>query len=145
MSIRGISGRVTTKIRLSPANRGELRHLVPQHQKAEFLNQRNLASSAFYLTKNPGNNRPRNPPSASVTMAATYSHVAETWDQRPPYARVNESEPFEKKYEGKCQCGRVKYWLKREAPLSAKYCHCRGCQLLHGECFQDTVNERIDH
>ncbi|KAK6079637.1 hypothetical protein SCUP234_00642 [Seiridium cupressi] len=69
-------------------------------------------------------------------MAATDSHVAQTWHQRPPYAQAPGADPFEKKYEGKCHCGRVKYWLNREAPLSSKYCHCRGCQLLHGAPFQ---------
>lgn len=48
---------------------------------------------------------------------------------RPPYQHV---EGFEKKLEGSCHCGRVKYWLKRDKPLDAKYCHCRGCQVLHG-------------
>ena len=48
---------------------------------------------------------------------------------RPPYQHV---EGFEKKLEGSCHCGRVKYWLRREKPLDATYCHCHGCQVLHG-------------
>lgn len=66
-------------------------------------------------------------------MAATEAHADHTWDQRPPYAYPVDGEAsFEKKLEGNCQCGRVRYWLKRDRPLTAKFCHCRGCQLLHG-------------
>ncbi|ETS83561.1 hypothetical protein PFICI_05437 [Pestalotiopsis fici W106-1] len=70
-------------------------------------------------------------------MAASDGHVAQTWDRRPPYAYSTEGEAaFEKKLEGKCQCGRVRYWLKSDKPLSSKFCHCRGCQVLHGAPFQ---------
>lgn len=65
-------------------------------------------------------------------MAAT-AHSAHTWEQRPPYRQIEGAPPFDKKLEGRCQCGRIKYWLSRDAPLTAKFCHCRGCQLLHGE------------
>jgi hypothetical protein len=34
-----------------------------------------------------------------------------------------------------CNCTRVQYQLRREKPLAAKYCHCRACQVLHGELW----------
>ena len=36
------------------------------------------------------------------------------------------------KYRAYCHCQRVSYALRRERPLDAKYCHCRGCQIMHG-------------
>lgn len=60
------------------------------------------------------------------------------WKFRAPY-RVHEDNNdgdgdnnFPGRYEGGCHCGRVKYQLSRERPLSAKYCHCTTCQVIHG-------------
>ncbi|KAI5460892.1 Mss4-like protein [Mariannaea sp. PMI_226] len=64
----------------------------------------------------------------------------ELWKCRPPYqkpdTRSPERETFERKIEGSCHCGKVKYWLSRDIPLSSKYCHCRDCRVLHGAPFQ---------
>lgn len=62
------------------------------------------------------------------------TQVDEAWRDRPPYRPVDreETSAFERKHEGRCHCGRVRYWLRREKPIIAKYCHCRGCQVLHG-------------
>jgi len=38
-------------------------------------------------------------------------------------------------YSASCYCGRVKYQV-RDNPVSAKLCHCRGCQQLHGAPFE---------
>ena len=38
-------------------------------------------------------------------------------------------------YKASCYCGRVRYRVRGE-PLSAKLCHCRGCQLFHGAPFE---------
>lgn len=59
------------------------------------------------------------------------------WKFRAPY-RVhedNDGDNFPVRYEGGCHCGRVKYQLSREKPLSAKYCHCTTCQVIHGMLF----------
>lgn len=53
---------------------------------------------------------------------------------RPPYSHSDT--PFNPRYEGSCFCGTVKFQISRERPLDAKFCHCRGCQLLHGAPFQ---------
>ena len=55
------------------------------------------------------------------------------WKFRAPY-RVHEDviNDFQVRYEGGCHCGRVKYQLSREKPLSSKYCHCTTCQVIHG-------------
>ncbi|KAI1327809.1 Mss4-like protein [Xylariaceae sp. FL0255] len=58
------------------------------------------------------------------------------WQNRPPYRTVHANEKFEKKYTAHCHCGRVKYWLSRDKPLAAKFCHCIDCQALHGAPFQ---------
>ncbi|KAJ5490699.1 hypothetical protein N7539_002266 [Penicillium diatomitis] len=55
---------------------------------------------------------------------------------RPPYARPPLEEFGEVKWQAQCQCGEVKYKLRREKPLNAKFCHCRGCQVMHGAPFQ---------
>ena len=38
-------------------------------------------------------------------------------------------------YNASCYCGRVQYQVRGE-PESAKFCHCRGCQQLHGAPFE---------
>ncbi|KAH9909614.1 glutathione-dependent formaldehyde-activating, GFA [Xylariomycetidae sp. FL2044] len=60
----------------------------------------------------------------------------EDWKFRPPYRTTDKNHQFEKKYTAHCHCGRVKYWLSREKPLAAKFCHCVDCQSLHGAPFQ---------
>ncbi|EEQ89459.2 uncharacterized protein BDCG_04579 [Blastomyces dermatitidis ER-3] len=60
----------------------------------------------------------------------------EEWSQRPPY-KAHRTEEFGTVYwTGKCHCGRVTYQINRERPLDVKYCHCTGCQVLHGAPFQ---------
>ena len=59
------------------------------------------------------------------------------WKFRAPY-RVhedNDGDNFPARYDGGCHCGRVRYQLSREKPLSAKYCHCTTCQVIHGMLF----------
>ncbi|KAJ5272352.1 hypothetical protein N7478_007477 [Penicillium angulare] len=60
----------------------------------------------------------------------------EEWKHRPPYHIQGEEEFGPVKWEGSCQCGKITYALKRERPLNSKFCHCRGCQVLHGAPFQ---------
>ncbi|TVY18151.1 hypothetical protein LARI1_G003653 [Lachnellula arida] len=58
------------------------------------------------------------------------------WKFRAPY-KVHDNDPnFKALYEGSCHCGKVQYQLSREKPLSAKFCHCSTCQVLHGAPFQ---------
>lgn len=57
------------------------------------------------------------------------------WKFRVPYKVHENDDGFKVLYEGGCHCGRVKYQLSRERPLSAKFCHCATCQVLHGEFF----------
>lgn len=62
------------------------------------------------------------------------------WQMRPPYLNPQQREangqPFEKKLEATCHCGKVQYWLSRDKPLASKYCHCVDCQAMHGESLQ---------
>ena len=55
-----------------------------------------------------------------------------SWKHRPPYKIQTDEEFGPVKWTGRCQCGQVEYKLNREKPLKSKYCHCRGCQVLHG-------------
>ncbi|CAG7927624.1 unnamed protein product [Penicillium olsonii] len=64
------------------------------------------------------------------------STQGEEWKHRPPYKIQTEAEFGPIKWHGNCLCGRVAYILKREKPLNAKYCHCRGCQVAHGAPLQ---------
>lgn len=87
-------------------------------------------------------------------QASSTTHRQEDeWKHRAPY-RIHKSfspkmdgnkeeseneekeEDFPVKWRGQCHCGRVKYQLRRERPLSSKYCHCTTCQRLHGAPFQ---------
>lgn len=60
----------------------------------------------------------------------------EAWKHRPPYQIQDLNEFGEIQWRAHCECGRVKYSLKRDQPLNAKFCHCRGCQVMHGAPFQ---------
>ncbi|KAF8448314.1 Mss4-like protein [Terfezia claveryi] len=62
--------------------------------------------------------------------------VHENRMDRPPYSLADPSKPFNTIYTGACFCERVKFRISREKPLDAKYCHCTGCQVLHGAPFQ---------
>lgn len=68
----------------------------------------------------------------SYKMADSQDATQKDFLQRPPYQAADPA-AFDKKLQGSCHCGRVKYWLSREQPLNAKFCHCRGCQVLHGK------------
>jgi hypothetical protein len=58
------------------------------------------------------------------------------WKHNPPYRIHDNGDNFPVKHEASCHCGRVKYRLRREKPLAAKYCHCTTCQTIHGAPFQ---------
>ncbi|KAI1354914.1 Mss4-like protein [Xylaria sp. FL0043] len=58
------------------------------------------------------------------------------WKNRPPYRTTDDNEKFPKRHTAHCHCGRVKYWLSREKPLAAKFCHCIDCQALVRAPFQ---------
>ncbi|KAL2220430.1 Mss4-like protein [Thermoascus aurantiacus ATCC 26904] len=60
----------------------------------------------------------------------------EDWKQRPPYLIQSPERFGDVRWSASCHCGRVTYQLKRERPLNTKFCHCRGCQVLHGAPFQ---------
>ncbi|RPB08477.1 hypothetical protein P167DRAFT_494079 [Morchella conica CCBAS932] len=63
--------------------------------------------------------------------------VHENRMDRPPYT-VDEGEhgAFKPIYKGACFCEKVTFEISRERPLEAKFCHCEGCQRLHGAPFQ---------
>ncbi|PYI01137.1 hypothetical protein BO78DRAFT_401536 [Aspergillus sclerotiicarbonarius CBS 121057] len=60
----------------------------------------------------------------------------DNWTKRPPYSICSPEEVGPVKWRGTCQCGQVTYQLSRDRPLKAKFCHCRGCQVMHGAPFQ---------
>lgn len=61
------------------------------------------------------------------------------WKFKAPYKIHSDDEKFNALYTGSCNCGRVQYQLSREKPLSAKFCHCTTCQVLHGMLSQLSV------
>lgn len=70
---------------------------------------------------------------SSVAPDPSQRQKSEAWRSRPPYQHVSDDEFGPVKWEAMCHCTRVQYQLCREKPLAAKYCHCRACQVLHGE------------
>jgi hypothetical protein len=72
---------------------------------------------------------------ASTNRVPEDTLTDEEFKHRPPYIMKTAAE-FGSKWSGKCLCGKVSYILKQEKPLNAKFCHCRGCQTLHGAPFQ---------
>ncbi|KAJ5182435.1 hypothetical protein N7492_000051 [Penicillium capsulatum] len=63
----------------------------------------------------------------------------EEWKHRPPYHIQSPHERGPVQWTGYCQCRRISYTLDRKQPLNAKFCHCRGCQVMHGAPFQWAV------
>ncbi|KFA69514.1 hypothetical protein S40285_05678 [Stachybotrys chlorohalonatus IBT 40285] len=59
-----------------------------------------------------------------------------TWTTRAPYLPPTEYDSFDMKLTASCHCGRVTYHLNTDEPLDSKFCHCRGCQVIHGAPFQ---------
>lgn len=57
------------------------------------------------------------------------------WKNSPPYQPRSAEDFGTVHWRGNCQCQRVVYELNRMQPLGAKFCHCHGCQVLHGEQF----------
>ncbi|KAJ5466600.1 hypothetical protein N7539_009556 [Penicillium diatomitis] len=60
----------------------------------------------------------------------------ESWKHRAPYRSLSDEEFGPIKWRGKCKCGNITFSIRREKPVNAKYCHCRGCQVMHGAPFQ---------
>lgn len=79
----------------------------------------------------PDGGHPLPNPGVGLSSVEKYPQELE-WQTRPPYRVVSRDEFGEVKWKGGCHCGRVTYELNREQPLKAKYCHCRGCQVVHG-------------
>lgn len=65
------------------------------------------------------------------------------WRNQPPYRTSPENEHFDKKHTAECNCGRIRYWLSRDAPIASKYCHCKDCQSLHGRSDHKRPSPRI--
>ena len=63
---------------------------------------------------------------------------------RSPYLSPSERDSFSIKLTASCHCGRVKYHLNEDEPLDSKFCHCRGCQVIHGE-IQARPSEAYRH
>lgn len=72
----------------------------------------------------------------SLEQRQEYTFQDEDPSNRPPYSGPPLDEFGEVKWRAHCQCGKVSYKLRRDRPLKAKFCHCRGCQVMHGAPFQ---------
>ncbi|KAJ5765204.1 hypothetical protein N7520_004763 [Penicillium odoratum] len=76
-------------------------------------------------------------PTPAVTNAVSENTLeSEDWKHRPPYHIQGQDEFGPIKWRGSCKCGKITYALNRDRPLNAKFCHCRGCQVMHGAPFQ---------
>ncbi|KAJ5948016.1 hypothetical protein N7466_001031 [Penicillium verhagenii] len=76
-------------------------------------------------------------PSPAFTNAIPENTLeAEDWKHRPPYHTHGHDTFGPIKWKGSCKCGKITYALNRDRPLNAKFCHCRGCQVMHGAPFQ---------
>jgi hypothetical protein len=124
-----------------------LAHLADSRQRFSTLAPRlkdpiarHSTSRAIRPTRNATVVEPKMSPGSEVQQAksnGSRDHEVEgehnQWKFRAPYKVHEDGDNFEALYEGGCHCGRVKYQLSREKPLSSKYCHCTTCQSLHGK------------
>ncbi|KAI1813527.1 Mss4-like protein [Poronia punctata] len=94
------------------------------------------APKLFHTMSNVQDKRPEAGEGKGGHMQNTPSKKDDDYKNRPPYRTAEKNKDFEKKYTAHCHCGRVKYWLSREKPLAAKFCHCIDCQAQHGAPFQ---------
>jgi hypothetical protein len=75
-------------------------------------------------------------PSASYSKMSAPTNDQNTdnaWKFQAPYLETSQGPLFTAVHKGHCHCERVQYQLSRDAPLDAKFCHCRTCQVLHGK------------
>ncbi|GAP84074.2 putative glutathione-dependent formaldehyde-activating family gfa protein [Rosellinia necatrix] len=93
------------------------------------------AGKWFYTMSDKLDDRPASG-SGSECPKNTPSKRRDDWKHRPPYRTTNTNKEFAARHTAHCHCGKVKYWLSREKPLAAKFCHCVDCQALHGAPFQ---------
>ena len=68
--------------------------------------------------------------------------ISSDWQSHPPY--VSSAKDFIARYKASCFCGSVTFEVCDE-PVDAKYCHCNGCQKLHGAPFQWAVILNKNH
>ena len=63
----------------------------------------------------------------------------------PEEATTGEGNPFEKKVLGSCHCEMVQFYVTRDKPLKAKFCHCSDCQIIHGKVISNGPIEAQDN
>ncbi|KIM99525.1 hypothetical protein OIDMADRAFT_19664 [Oidiodendron maius Zn] len=68
--------------------------------------------------------------------SSDHNQTDNSWKSQAPYKQPSKEPPFTAVHIGHCHCGRIKFQIGRDAPLDAKLCHCRTCQVLHGAPFQ---------
>ncbi|KAF2859809.1 hypothetical protein K470DRAFT_300087 [Piedraia hortae CBS 480.64] len=52
---------------------------------------------------------------------------------------------FKARYTASCHCGGVTYQISRQDPLDSKFCHCTGCQVIHGSpCQWAAIFHKLD-
>lgn len=82
------------------------------------------------------------------TMPTSTRRAEGAWRYEPPYVRPEEAtsgegNPFEKKIMGSCHCEMVQFWITRDKPLTAKFCHCSDCKIIHGEQLRINKKPRL--
>lgn len=124
----------TTSVRSSAALFLYANHITSRVPKSPVCQQaQNLHTTQFtpkMAQDAPDNKSPLPKPAETNTISE--NPPGQEWKHRPPYLIQSPEEFGEIKWRGSCHCGQVTYQLKRERPLNAKFCHCRGCQVLHG-------------
>jgi hypothetical protein len=81
--------------------------------------------------------RSQNPPMeiAPLVDRPHCTMPSQDWQSKPPYQSPSGAAHFSQKVRGSCQCEKVIYWLNSNKPLASKFCHCTGCQVLHGKKY----------
>ena len=64
-------------------------------------------------------------------MAKRERQETPDWQQEVPYILAENDKDFKIKYRSGCLCGAVEYAVDAD-PKGSKFCHCTGCQRLHG-------------
>ncbi len=61
--------------------------------------------------------------------------MSSDWQSNPPYSNAKQDDKAAKLH-ASCYCGLVQYVIYDEVPVDSTYCHCHGCQQLHGAPYQ---------
>ena len=83
------------------------------------------------------------PDNLHIQMSKRERQDTPDWQQEVPYKLCAQNDKdFQIKYKSSCLCGAVEYAVDSD-PCAAKFCHCTGCQRLHGTSKSADVSSEL--